>query len=155
MQNAVLHHFYDAKVVIRFTNRAPQMLFNKESFNWIQETVNSEAELPMMLPRTNRSPRADIIELDQLKLSPQERAALSKACPYFPTSYLDYLSSMRLDPVKQVKMTFVPKGDDGQLGEIECAITGLWRDCILYEVPIMSISELQSGRRPYPGGIGS
>lgn len=155
MQNAVLHHFYDAEVVIRFTNRAPQMLFNKESFNWIQETVNSEADRLMRIDRTSSDPLADISELDQLKLSPQERVALSKACPYFPTSYLDYLSSMRLDPVKQVEMTFVPKDDDGQLGEIECVISGLWRDCILYEVPIMSISELQDHRGRYPGGISS
>ena len=35
-------------------------------------------------------------------------------------------------------MTFVPReGDD--MGEVECLIEGLWRECILYEVPIMSI----------------
>lgn len=42
MQNAVLQHFHDAQVVIRFTNRAPHMLFSKESFAWIQMTVNSK-----------------------------------------------------------------------------------------------------------------
>jgi hypothetical protein len=37
-------------------------------------------------------------------------------------------------------LTFVPKeGED--MGEIACVIHGLWRDCILYEVPIMSISK--------------
>ncbi len=37
-------------------------------------------------------------------------------------------------------MTFVPKERD--MGGIECTIQGLWRDCILYEVPIMSISTI-------------
>lgn len=40
MQNAVLHHFYDAEVVIRFTNRTSDMLFNRPCFDWIQERVN-------------------------------------------------------------------------------------------------------------------
>lgn len=79
--------------------------------------------------------------LSELSLTSTERAALEKACPYFPSSYLDYLASMRLDPVNQVKLTFVPKSEDGQMGEVQCVIEGLWRDCILYEVPIMSISE--------------
>ena len=26
------------------------------------------------------------------------------------------------------------------MGELECLIEGVWRDCIIYEVPIMSIS---------------
>lgn len=42
MQNAVLQHFHDARVVIKFTNRAPQMLFTRECFDWIQERVNRE-----------------------------------------------------------------------------------------------------------------
>ena len=48
---------------------------------------------------------------------------------------------MSLHPKEQVKMTFVPKSDDGETGEIECMIEGVWRECIMYEVPIMSISE--------------
>lgn len=31
------------------------------------------------------------------------------------------------------------KSEDGKYGEIECHIEGVWRECILYEVPIMSI----------------
>ena len=42
-------------------------------------------------------------------------------------------------------MTFVPKSEDKTMGEIECLIEGLWRDCILYEVPIMSIRESRTG----------
>ncbi|WVQ96831.1 nicotinate phosphoribosyltransferase [Kwoniella sp. CBS 9459] len=118
MQNAVLHHFYDAQVVIRFTNRSPQMLFNKECFDWVQERVN---------------------RLSELQLTPEERDALCKAYPYFSDKYLDYLQSMRLNPIDQVKLTFHPSSVDGKYGEIGCQIQGPWRDTILYEVPIMSI----------------
>jgi len=81
-----------------------------------------------------------ILGLARLKLTSAERSALSKACPYFPSSYLDSLSSMSLNPGEQVRLSFVPKDDDGEMGEIECLIEGVWRECILYEVPIMSIS---------------
>ncbi|WVR06246.1 nicotinate phosphoribosyltransferase [Kwoniella sp. DSM 27419] len=118
MQNAVLHHFPDAHVIIRFTNRSPQMLFNKECFNWVQERVN---------------------RLTNLRLQPEEREALHKACPYFSKQYLDHLQTMRLDPVNQVQLTFHPKTEDDNMGEIGCEIEGPWRDTILYEVPIMSI----------------
>lgn len=43
MQNAVLKHFPDARVVIKFTNRAPQMRFTRECFDWIQDRVNRES----------------------------------------------------------------------------------------------------------------
>ncbi|WWC88797.1 nicotinate phosphoribosyltransferase [Kwoniella dendrophila CBS 6074] len=118
MQNAVLHHFHDAQVVIRFTNRAPHMLFNRACFDWV---------------------KGHVLGLSELKLQPEERAALEKAYPWFSSTYLDYLGSMRLDPLNQVKLSFHPKSDDGSLGEIGIVIEGPWRDTILYEVPIMSI----------------
>ena len=40
MQNAVLRHFPDAHVTIKFTNRAPRMLFSRDCFDWVQEHVN-------------------------------------------------------------------------------------------------------------------
>lgn len=42
-------------------------------------------------------------------------------------------------------MAFSPKSTDeklGEMGEIECWIEGVWTECILYEVPIMSICML-------------
>lgn len=42
MQNAVLHHFPDSEVVIRFNNRAPDMLFNRECFEWVREAIYRE-----------------------------------------------------------------------------------------------------------------
>ncbi|ORY31433.1 putative nicotinate phosphoribosyltransferase [Naematelia encephala] len=120
MQNAVLRFFPDARVSIKFTNRAPEMLFSRPAFDWIQEHVN---------------------RLSNLHLQPNEREFLSAACPYFPTSYLDFLEALSLDPKEQVKMSFHPKTEEGgvEMGEISCMIQGLWRECILYEVPIMSI----------------
>lgn len=46
MQNAVLRWFQDAWVKIRFTNRSPQMLFTRQSFDWIQERVNRKTAAP-------------------------------------------------------------------------------------------------------------
>lgn len=87
-----------------------------------------------------------IIDLSKLKLTPEERKELSKACPYFSESYLDYLSNMQLDPVKQVKLTFISQGSNEkgeEMGEIGCVIEGPWKDTILYEVPIMAICKLK------------
>ncbi|OCF62361.1 nicotinate phosphoribosyltransferase [Kwoniella mangroviensis CBS 10435] len=120
MQNAVLHHFYDAQVIIKFTNRSPQMLFNRECFDWVKGRV---------------------LRLGELQLQPHEREALKSSYPWFSDKYLDYLGSMRLDPINQVELSFYPNKDseDGRFGEIGIVIKGPWRDTILYEVPIMSI----------------
>lgn len=79
-----------------------------------------------------------MIELSTLKLRPEEREKLSQACPYFTEGYLDFLSQITLHPDQQVKLDFIPKGDDG-LGEITCQIEGIWKETILYEVPILAI----------------
>jgi nicotinate phosphoribosyltransferase len=78
--------------------------------------------------------------LSTVRLQQFEREALAKACPYFPDSYLDFLAGLVLKPEEQVALTFHPT-EQNDWGTIQCAITGLWRECILYEVPIMSISE--------------
>lgn len=79
-------------------------------------------------------------DLETLHLTQEERRRLAKACPYFPESYLDFLQQLRLNPREQVRLTFVEK--EGGMGEIECEIKGPWRDCIMYEIPIMATSEL-------------
>jgi nicotinate phosphoribosyltransferase len=81
--------------------------------------------------------------LSALKLQPEERKRLKEACPYFSDSYLDYLQGMSLHPEDQVKLEFVPKGVDG-MGEITCSIEGVWRETILYEVPILAICKLHN-----------
>lgn len=80
-----------------------------------------------------------MIGLSTCRLANDERTALAKACPYFPDTYLDFLASIRLDPKKQVEMTFHPTSDGKDMGEIQCVIRGLWKEVILYEVPVMSI----------------
>ena len=134
MQNAVLRHFPDARVVIRFTNRNPSQLFSRECFQWIEEHVNSTWAL-------GSASSFDTAGLSTLSLTASERTALQKACPYFPESYLDWLADVRLNPKEEVQLEFLPRNDGGSQGEISCIITGFWRTCILYEVPIMSISE--------------
>jgi nicotinate phosphoribosyltransferase len=76
--------------------------------------------------------------LSSLKLQPEEKVKLKEAGPYFSHKYLDFLSNMTLHPEEQVKLDFVPKGDEG-MGEITCSIAGVWRETILYEVPILAI----------------
>jgi nicotinate phosphoribosyltransferase len=76
-----------------------------------------------------------------LKLQPEERVKLAQACPYFSDRYLDYLENLTLDPKEQVKLSFEQKGIQG-MGEINCSIEGVWRDTILYEVPILAICKL-------------
>lgn len=78
-------------------------------------------------------------DLETLHLTQEERRRLAVACPYFPESYLDFLQQLRLNPREQVRLAFIEK-EDG-MGEIECEISGPWRDCILYEIPIMATSE--------------
>lgn len=77
--------------------------------------------------------------LADLRLTTEERSRLEKVCPFFPASYLDFLSDIKLDPKNQVQLTF-NAGEDGT-GEIGCRIEGPWRETILYEVPVMAISE--------------
>jgi hypothetical protein len=48
MQNAVLHHFHDAEVTIKFTNRTSGMFFNRSCFDWIQERVNRTFSIPLL-----------------------------------------------------------------------------------------------------------
>jgi len=98
--------------------------------------------LPRLLELTHNS-RPD---LETLSLTPAERAFLERRCPYFPPSYLDYLSSFRFRPATQVRLTFVPLDLEGQgeregdeYGSFELEVEGTWLETILYEVPLMSI----------------
>ncbi|PLW12848.1 hypothetical protein PCANC_16427 [Puccinia coronata f. sp. avenae] len=82
-------------------------------------------------------------------LTDDEKDWLSLNCPFFPSSYLDYLKSYRFRPDEQLQLEFHPhKPTDGQVaengdveekGDLEISIKGLWRDTILYEVPLLSM----------------
>jgi nicotinate phosphoribosyltransferase len=98
------------------------------------------------------------IDSKNLHLTNSEREYLHQTCPYFQPAYLDYLENLRLHPDEQVTVDFVLKepakreengNEDGcaqeedakDLGLIELGVKGLWRECILYEVPLMAIRE--------------
>jgi nicotinate phosphoribosyltransferase len=103
----------------------------------------------------------NIAVLKNLHLTAPEREYLHQTCPYFQPAYLDYLEKLRLHPDEQVTVDFVLKqrakrssagnhheekdgGNDQDesgedLGLIELGVKGLWRECILYEVPLMAI----------------
>jgi nicotinate phosphoribosyltransferase len=115
-----------------------------------------------------------VTALSNLRLSPEERQYLEKHCPYFHADYLDFVEKLQLDPANQVQVKFTPQPNvdaiviasdveegeerdakrrktDGEAvaspdekGLIEMDIQGPWRDCILYEVPLMSICESTS-----------
>ena len=76
-------------------------------------------------------------DLGSLRFKEDEIAWLRQACPYFGEPYLQFLAAFRLDPASQVQLHVTPEQDD--MGALELTVRGLWRDVILYEVPIMAI----------------
>lgn len=73
-----------------------------------------------------------------LKLKVEERNWLEQRCPYFTKEYLDFLSSIQLNPSQQVVINFVPSELDENIGQIVIEIQGKWSETILYEVPLMA-----------------
>ncbi|KAG8740189.1 nicotinate phosphoribosyltransferase [Ceratobasidium sp. 414] len=117
MQQAVLQHFPESNVTYTFTNRSKDMLFSRESYDLVKESVERLAEL---------------------KLQEKETTWLKENCPYFTDEYIAYLGSYRFRPAEQVKMEFhATRGPD--FGHIAIEISGLWVETIMYEVPVMSI----------------
>jgi nicotinate phosphoribosyltransferase len=119
--------------------------------------------------------------LSTLRLTPAEREYLENNCLYFDTEYLDFLEKLQLDPANQVQVTFVPQSnsenlapvakrqkldrseqsgpdetneadDPDEKGLIEMKIQGPWRECILYEVPLMSIRK-STNRHCFGGSL--
>lgn len=77
-----------------------------------------------------------------LRLTTEEKNWLANTCPYFSEGYLEYLSKFQFDPA-QISIKFMPLSDDGEEGRIEIEASGLWRESILWEVPVMAcLSEL-------------
>ncbi|SGY24063.1 BQ5605_C019g09008 [Microbotryum silenes-dioicae] len=120
LQNAVRHHFPQAQVEYRFTNRG-------------------------RTPFTRRMHDAVLVsikDLGTLRLTSSEAEWLKTNCPYFTPEYLDYLSEFRFDPDQQVKVDFVVENTDEkgvESGRFEIEIKGGWAATILYEVPVMAI----------------
>jgi len=114
MQNAALQLYPDSIAEYRFKNRGPQR-FNKEFLKELQNQINL---------------------MSNLKLQDDEYSWLKENIDYFPPQYLEYLKNYRYNP-SQVSINLT---EDNNL---DLRIKGLWRDNILWEVPVMSlISEL-------------
>lgn len=76
-------------------------------------------------------------------MSLDELLYLQNACTYFNDSYLRFLSSFRLEPTKEVKVTWKPINDTGStddVGDIHLDVRGLWLHTILYEIPLLALT---------------
>lgn len=71
--------------------------------------------------------------MGHLQLTGEERVWLEKRCPYFKSSYLDYLQSFQFKPSEQVTLNLTDEGD------LELSISGNWAGVILYETPLMAL----------------
>lgn len=111
MQQAILQHFPQATVSYHFTNRTPSMKYNKQAYEWLCNQIFS---------------------LSKLVLTKDEALFLKQKCPYFTNSYLDFLSSFRFRPKDHVTIAYAD-------GVLELDIHGLWRDTILYEIPLLAL----------------
>ncbi|SCV71949.1 BQ2448_4643 [Microbotryum intermedium] len=117
LQNAVRHHFPQAQVEYRFTNRG-------------------------RTPFSRRMHDAVLVAIKALRLRAAEADWLKANCPYFTAEYLQYLSNFRFEPDHQVKVDFIVETTDEhgvEWGRFEIEIKGGWAATILYEVPVMAI----------------
>lgn len=68
---------------------------------------------------------------------------MQSTCTYLNQPYLDFLKDFRLDPRNQIIATFTPvtdTGKDSDIGEVDLQIKGLWKDTILYEIPLLALT---------------
>ena len=78
-----------------------------------------------------------ITELENLCLSDQECSWLRKNCPYLKTNYVDFLSAFRFNPSKHVRLEYASVSE--KEGDIHMSTSGLWKDTILYEIPLLAL----------------
>jgi nicotinate phosphoribosyltransferase len=81
--------------------------------------------------------QASISSLSSLRLTSEERAWLSKRCPYLQPSYLDYLEQFQFRP--EMEVIVQARDVEGGHVDLELTVNGKWKDVILYEVPLMAI----------------
>ncbi|KAF8433364.1 Quinolinate phosphoribosyl transferase [Boletus edulis BED1] len=121
MQHAIGHHFPETRALYRFTHRDPDVLFPRRCIDLLHKSIQ---------------------RFGDLRLTTEEKNWLANTCPYFPKEYLEYLSEFRFDPA-QISIRFNPVSEDGEEGRVEIEASGLWRETILWEVPVMAcLSEL-------------
>ena len=68
---------------------------------------------------------------------------LRNTCTYFSDAYLRFLSSFRLQPSKEVKVSWTPLKDTrsaDDVGDLHLEVGGLWLHTILYEIPLLALT---------------
>ncbi|EON62449.1 nicotinate phosphoribosyltransferase [Coniosporium apollinis CBS 100218] len=121
MQCCVLKYFPDVHVTYNYTNRTPHMKLNRAAYRWLQTQTD---------------------KLARISLSEDELQYLRKNLTFLNEPYLRYMSTFRLDPQKQVKLSFTPEQDTGgdeDVGDIQLHTEGLWVETILYEIPLLAL----------------
>jgi len=114
-QQAILQLFPDAQATYKFINRGPHR-FSKKYLSALNYFISTN--------------------FNKLKLQKDEKEWLTKTCPYFTPSYLEYLENYRFD-ISEVQTSLT---EDNNL---EITISGPWHRTVLWEVPLMAlISEL-------------
>jgi nicotinate phosphoribosyltransferase len=133
MQQAVLQQFPEVQATYRFTNRDNKVLFSRKCVERFRAAVSCEFLRSVLLSLTSFLHSGFAL----LSLTDFELQWLKESCPYFTPDYLSYLSSYRFKP-EQVSIHFVPSSSDGQQGNVEILVSGLWVEVILWEVPLMA-----------------
>jgi len=114
-----------------FINRTKNMKLNYEAFCWLETQINGSfspcfARLSLL--------SANCLALEELRVTPEELAWLRNNCAYLPDQYLQFLSSVRVYPQKQVTLEWNDHNQD-----ISILLHGRWIDTILYEIPILAL----------------
>lgn len=121
MQCCVLKYFPNVDVTYSFTNRTPHMRFTRAAYRWLQKQID---------------------RLGNIAFSQDELDFLKSNCTYLNDQYLRYLRTFRLDPGKQIKLSFKADKDTGaddDIGDLDLLTEGLWVETILYEIPLLAL----------------
>ncbi|KAI9567288.1 Quinolinate phosphoribosyl transferase [Boletus coccyginus] len=121
MQQAIVHHFPETRALYRFIHRDNDVFFPRTCIDLLHKSVQ---------------------RFRDLRLTTEEKNWLANTCPYFSKEYLEYLSEFQFNP-EQISINFIPISDDGEEGRVEIEASGLWKEAIHWEVPLMAcLSEL-------------
>ncbi|CCK72224.1 nicotinate phosphoribosyltransferase KNAG_0J01430 [Huiozyma naganishii CBS 8797] len=120
MHAAVVTNFPKVEVVYKYTNRSSDLTFNEEAVLWLKEQISY---------------------LGDLTFTDEEVEYLAREIPYLPQKYLEYIktSEVKLRPSEQINFSVEDvEGRPGRLN-INLLIKGLWKDTILYEIPLLAL----------------
>lgn len=125
---------------IRLYQPYPRHAPQPSSLPLASETDRQHVSLPQKVMN-----EADTVltELVNIQLTLDELQYLRTTCTYFNDSYLQFLSSFRLQPSHDVKLTWIPLTDTGGMedsGDLHIEVGGLWLHTILYEIPLLALT---------------